>query len=433
MNELLSEALKLAIPSEEEFEKAKRAEKELLEKLNSLALDYRLVGSYARNTWLRGNLEIDVFVLFPATIPKKELENQIIEIGKKIFEKFELRYAEHPYVHGELLGVEVDLVPCYRVESANKIISAVDRTPFHHEWLKERVKGKENDIRLLKLFLKANGLYGAEYKVRGFSGYLCELLIVFYGSFIECIKNARKWDRKTVIDPKKGETRKGEFFFVVDPVDEKRNVAANLSIDNLARFVHLSRLFFENPSIEFFIPKRKRISAGIILKAMELRSSEIFALEFEKPDIVEDNLYPQLERAGRKIFEMLKREDFMPLRFSYFAKDKCYLIFECQIKELSRITRKLGPIFEDHDNVKNFLSKQRVFEPFLEDGRWWAFDFRKHTRPEEAVSEFVVANYQALGKNVGLKLKEGFRILKGEELLSASIIEELAEFLGVRE
>ncbi|MEM4156472.1 MAG: CCA-adding protein, partial [Archaeoglobaceae archaeon] len=156
-------------------------------------------------------------------------------------------------------------------------------------------------------------------------------------------------------------------------------------------------------------------------------------LEFEKPDIVEDNLYPQLERAGRKIFEMLKREGFMPLRFSYFAKDKCYLLFECQIKELSRITRKLGPIFEDHDHVKNFLSKQRVFEPFLEDGRWWAFDFRRHTRPEEAVSEFVVANYQALGKNVGLKLKEGFKILKGEELLSASIIEELAEFLGVRE
>jgi len=432
MDEILGEALKLAVPDEEEVQKARIAEFELRKRLEPFNLDFIFVGSYARNTWLKGNLEIDVFVLFSPELSKKELEERIIQLGKQVFEKYELRYAEHPYVHGELLGVEFDLVPCYKVESAGRIISAVDRTPFHHEWLRERVRGKENDIRLLKLFLKANSIYGAEYKVRGFSGYLCELLIVFYGSFLECLRNARSWTRRTVLDPKRGEVRKGESFFVVDPVDEKRNVAANLSLDNLAKFVHLSRLFFERPSLDFFTRKERRVSDNAIREAMDIRGTEIFALEFERPDIVEDNLYPQLERAGRKIYEMLKREGFMPLRFTYFASERCYILFECQVKELSKITRKLGPEFEDQENTKNFISKNRPFEPFLEDGRWWAFEFRKHTKPEEAVADFAASNYQALGKNVGLKIREGFRILKGEEILSAPVLDKLADFLGIR-
>ncbi|MEM4524410.1 MAG: CCA tRNA nucleotidyltransferase [Archaeoglobaceae archaeon] len=431
IKDVLDEALKIATPDEEEIEKAKRADRILRERLESLKLEFVFVGSYARNTWLKGNLEIDVFIFFPKEKTKEMLEVEIIEIGRKVLDEMELRYAEHPYVHGKVFGVEVDLVPCYKVESAEKIISAVDRTPFHHEWLKDRIKGKEGEVRLLKLFLKANNLYGAEYRVKGFSGYLCELLIVFYNSFLECIKNATNWTRKTVIDVKNGTIREGKNFFVVDPVDEKRNVAANLSIENLAKFVHLSREFLKKPSIEFFIPKKRKIEPEKVLKAMKLRGTEILCIEFEKPNIVEDNLYPQLERAGRKLFEALKREGFSPLRFGFFVKEKCYLVLECEVRELSKITKKIGPIFEDKENVEKFLKKERPFKPFIEDGRWWAFEFRKHTRPEDVIADYVRKNYQALGKNVGLKLAEGFKILKCEEITSSGLIEEISEFLGV--
>lgn len=33
------------------------------------------------------------------------------------------------------------------------------------------------------------GTYGSEFKVGGFSGYLCELLIINYGSFLEVLRN----------------------------------------------------------------------------------------------------------------------------------------------------------------------------------------------------------------------------------------------------
>ncbi len=426
--------LPLVVPSEEEVKKAKAAEEVLRKRLNELGVEYMFVGSYARNTWLKGNLEIDVFILFPENVEREELEERGLEIGKSVLDEYEIRYAEHPYVHGKVLGVEVDVVPCYKVKDPRNIKSAVDRTPFHHMWLKDRIKGKENDVRLFKRFLKVNNLYGAEYKVRGFSGYLCELLVVFYGSFLDVVKNATKWTRRTVIDVPKGEVRKGKSFFVVDPVDEKRNVAANLSLDNLARFVHLSRLFVRQPSESFFLEKEKVPPSKEVLKrALEDRGSAVFVIKFERPDIVEDNLYPQLDRAVRKINEFLERENFMPLRGRHAVKgESCYLIFECQVRELSKVVRKLGPPFEEERHVERFLSKKREFEPFIEEGRWWAYDYRKFCRPEDAVKDFIEKNWRALGKNVGEKLSENFEVYHGVEVLNLGINLELAEFLGVK-
>ena len=212
VEEVIEEALKLVLPEDEEIRKGKEAEEELRRRLDSLGVEYVFVGSYARNTWLKGSLEIDVFLLFPEDVPKEELREKGLEIGKAVLDSYEIRYAEHPYVHGVVKDVEVDVVPCYKLKDARNIKSAVDRTPFHHKWLESRIKGKENEVRLLKGFLKANGIYGAEYKVRGFSGYLCELLIVFYGSFLETVRNARRWTRRTVIDVAKGEVRRERSF-----------------------------------------------------------------------------------------------------------------------------------------------------------------------------------------------------------------------------
>ncbi len=434
VEEVLADALKLVIPDADEVGKAKEAEHELKKRLDAIGIEYVFVGSYARNTWLKGSLEIDVFLLFPDNMDKEELRAKGLEIGKSVLDEYEIRYAEHPYVHGRIRGVEVDIVPCYKLKDARSIKSAVDRTPFHHQWLKERIKGKENEVRLLKGFLKANGIYGAEYKVRGFSGYLCELLVVFYGSFLETLRNARRWTRRTVIDIAKGEVRKGEEFFVVDPVDEKRNVAANLSLDNLAKFVHLSRVFLESPSLDFFKPPKKvEVNRSRIMEILKDRNSAVFAIKFRRPDIVEDNLYPQLERASKKIFEFLKREDFMPLRYFYTAKKDCYLLFECQIKEISRIFKRIGPQFEDEKNVKRFLSRNRPFKPFLEDGRWWAYEYRKYTTPEDAVKHYISTHWHTLGKNVGESILESFEIVSGEGLIEEPIIHELCVFLGVEE
>lgn len=416
IEKVIEDALKLVIPSDEEVARAREAEEELKKRLNAVLskypqLEYRFLGSYARNTWLKGSLEIDVFILFPEDTPMEELERIGLEIGKSVLDEYELRYAAHPYVHGRVLGVEVDVVPCYKLKSPETIKSAVDRTPFHHDWLKDRIKGKENEVRLLKMFLKANEIYGAEYKVRGFSGYLCELLVVFYGSFLDVVRNAVKWTRDTVIDVPNGKVyrKKGGTFFVVDPVDPKRNVAANLSLDNLARFVQICREFLKNPSIDFFIPKEVELDEKRFIEENRV----VVVVAFDRPDIVEDNLYPQLEKACKVVFNNTR--EFMPMRFGYTADNKCYLIFEFGVRELSRFYKHMGPLFEDEENVERFLKKND--KVFIENGRFWAFRERKRVKPWEAVVDVVKKNWRGMGKDVGEKLKEGFEIYVNEEVL----------------
>ena len=133
--------------------------------------DVLQVGSTARGTWLAGDRDIDLFVRFDPDLPREDLETYGLEIGHAVLPEGHQEYAEHPYVKGEFEGFDVDCVPCYRVESATEIRSAVDRTPFHTQYLEARIDDDlANDIRIGKRFLKGIGAYGSDLKTRGFSG-----------------------------------------------------------------------------------------------------------------------------------------------------------------------------------------------------------------------------------------------------------------------
>ncbi len=435
LEEVLKKALEVVVPDREEVEKGRRAERILRDRLERVVesdISYEFVGSYARNTWLKGNLEIDVFLLFPESYTMEELEKKGLEIGKAVVDSYELRYAAHPYVHGVVEGVEVDVVPCYKLKSPERIKTAVDRTPFHHRWLKERIRGKENDVRLLKGFLKAGRLYGAEYRVKGFSGYLCELLVVFYGSFLDVVSAATSFTRKTVIDVNSGKVGKGETFFVVDPVDARRNVAANLSVDNLARFVQRCRSFLKNPAVAYFKPEKVEVKLDEILK--ELRRRNVFCLVTLKPEIVEDNLYTQLERGGKKLFDHLERLGFRPMREQHFADDRfCYILIETEVDELSPVEKRMGPPFEDRKNVEKFLKKHK--NAFVEDGRFWVYAPRKFKNAVKAIEGIAKNEWRVFGKNVGNEVKKWFEVFAGERLIRICVSEEnaeqLAAFLGL--
>lgn len=439
MEDIVKEATNLATPTKSEVTKASMVENELKKRLEKIlkdynGLEYKFLGSYARNTWLRGNLEIDVFILFPEDTPIEELEKKGLEIGKSVVDEFELRYAAHPYVRGRIDGTDIDVVPCYSLKSAENIKSAVDRTPFHHDWLKKRIGGKESDVRILKRFLKSSNLYGAEYSVRGFSGYLCELLILYFGSFQRLIEEGSEFTRTTVIDVINRTVRKeksAKCFTVVDPVDSKRNVAANLSVDNLAKFVEKCRKFIENPSIEYFEDKKSFvISPDRLRKEILKRNTGLMLVEFEKPDIVEDNLFPQLERACKKTYQHLLRKKFSPIRTSYHVTTfKCYLLFETEIKEVARVEKRMGPPFENNKDVKKFIRKETQYKPFLEDGRYYIYRERKDFRVQDAIINFIKNNKRTLGKNLASQMN-GLRFFYSEEIFDKFEDEEIRAFVG---
>ncbi|MFC7166627.1 nucleotidyltransferase domain-containing protein [Halospeciosus flavus] len=126
------------------------------------------VGSTARGTWISGDRDIDLFVRFPADLSRSELERIGLAVGNETLPEGHEEYAEHPYVVGTFEGYDVDLVPCFDVEAATEIRTAVDRTPFHNAYLQERLTDDlAADVRLLKQFLKGIGAYGSNLKTRG--------------------------------------------------------------------------------------------------------------------------------------------------------------------------------------------------------------------------------------------------------------------------
>ena len=86
-------------------------------------------GSVAKGTHLTG-ADVDLFVAFPPDLPRPDLETRGLVLGE-ILERGVHMYAEHPYTRGFFHGIQVEIVPCYRITDASQRMSAVDRTPLH--------------------------------------------------------------------------------------------------------------------------------------------------------------------------------------------------------------------------------------------------------------------------------------------------------------
>ena len=269
MEDILKEVLEDIKPKKAEKKNFKKTKEKLIEKIDEVVTELGLsvkpmiVGSTARGTWLSGEHDIDLFLLFPKDTPRDELEEKGLEIGNKITgDKGREQYAEHPYVNAEIYGFDVDIVPCYDIEDPSKIRSAVDRSPHHQDYIKGWLtEEKSNQVLLLKKFMKGIGAYGSELETHGFSGYLCELLVAHIGPFQEVIRKASEWRKRTILDPEGERDDKdlkklfpNQPLIFVDPVDPGRNVAAAVSMKNYAKFIRASQSFLREPKEEFFFP-----------------------------------------------------------------------------------------------------------------------------------------------------------------------------------
>src|SRR2546428_3395194 len=120
-------------PSPEEEARIENVVRELLERLRatlkSKGWDAKpfLAGSVAKGTHLTGT-EIDVFVAFPPDLPRADLEERGLALGK-LLDKGAHLYAEHPYTRGWYGGFEVATVPRFRAPGASQPMSALYPTP----------------------------------------------------------------------------------------------------------------------------------------------------------------------------------------------------------------------------------------------------------------------------------------------------------------
>jgi tRNA nucleotidyltransferase (CCA-adding enzyme) len=176
LDEILAAARKMCEPDEEERRLISKVADTILNRARSVIEEKRvdaeavLGGSYAKDTWLKGECDIDLFVKFPPDLKMDEFKLIGMDLAKEILKGYPtlVRYAEHPYLEGFVDGVRVNIVPCFNVKP-KRWISAADRSPYHTEYVKKHLKEElKGEVRLLKKFIKARGVYGAEVKTRGF-------------------------------------------------------------------------------------------------------------------------------------------------------------------------------------------------------------------------------------------------------------------------
>jgi len=434
--EVIKEALKLSIPSKSEYEYMNEIKEKVLSIAEQHAKVYNcevmLCGSFAKNTWLPKKYEMDVFILFSPKVDRDRLEELGLIIGKKVAEdlgaEYVIEYAEHPYVRIKYRDVQIDLVPAYKVEKAGEKISAVDRTPFHTTYVKEKIKNILNDeVRLLKKFMLANEIYGADAKVSGFSGYVCELLIIHYGTFLNVLKAAANWKPVTIIDIENYYSEhereflpkifKGQPLIIIDPVDKDRNAAAAVSVENYFKFINLARKFLENPSISFFEPKKyEPISEAELIKHQMDRRIELIILRFFRPKVVDDIIYPQMRKFAKRIEDILSKYSFKVLNKGVFCNEKyCYLVLEMEIFKLPKIEKKIGPIFFDLENSRKFLEKYKDYLTYVENDRWVAEVPRKFVRAIDKIIDSLSKDEKTLRDKgipsfVAMQISKGFDI-----------------------
>jgi len=340
-----------------------------LERVAPPAVEVRLAGSLAKGTALLGNNEFDIFMLFPRHYPHHEMAMMGMHYARRAFAgmRHSARYAEHPYLQVFYRDYHADIVPAYKIGSISERGSSVDRSQLHTNYINAKLDARaKGDVRLLKRFMKNFGIYGAELRVEGFSGYLCELLIAHHGSLLELMKSAAKWGSQPVIDTEKhlGEDAARRKFsaplVVIDPTDPNRNVAAVVAQTSLSRFIFECRRFLASPSENFFFAKKSARGAREIAAAMKARGTRCLAVRFAAPEVVPDVLWPQLKKAAQALSKSLSSQDFSVFGAYHWSDGKeCVVLFELDHWELPAICKATGPSVRFARDVDAFVKKHK--------------------------------------------------------------------------
>ena len=403
-----------------------------------------LVGSVAKNTALKGKSDIDIFIAFPLGTDKQHLKKVGLDLAHMCCDEFDVdaqhHYASHPYVTTEIEGCEVDIVPCYAINDGSELKSAVDRTILHTRYVKDKLsESQQDEVLLLKRFMAMTGTYGSEFKVGGFAGYLCELLIIHYGNFENTLKEAIKWKHGHSIDLENYNTSKlfeGDSLIVIDPTDMNRNVAAALRLNKMAEFIQSARNFmFSDNKEDYFYPLKRNIKKEDILAKFDKRNSDLIAIKFNIPDMPLDTLHPQLKKTCEALEKKLNKEEFNVFKADYWSDEiiTCVILLEMASSKLNAIKVNVGPKVFINQACENFAAKYGRENCYIHD------DFLVHTQEREfGNAEDLVGyiftpehiNLIKVGKNLKKTLIDTHKFIEIDEIENDGYWEFLDDFIN---
>jgi len=385
-------------------------------------------GSYAKDTWLSKEADIDIFIKFKKTVSDEKFTEITKKVGFESLKKYNpyVRYSEHPYVEARIKKTKINVVPCYEV-NLGEWKSSADRSPFHTKHMQKSLTTKmRNEVRILKTFLKVNKIYGAEIAKQGFSGYVSEVLILNFNNFENVIKSIAQIQQGQII----GKTSKvfETAIVIIDPIDSNRNLAAAISNENIGKFILLCRAFENKPNLEFFNQKKLKLSKNNWENVLVVK----FNFKMRSPDII----WGQIKKATTSLATQLQLGGFNVLRNKAYSDErgKAYLFFLLESTKIPINYSKSGPDFFRVSDCNSFISKNIAKTELMwinDDGKIIALEKRRQNEVVKFMTE-LLRNKLQTGVPKGLQndFRKGVKITVGNKNLSKSIKEAISDLIS---
>ena len=417
MDKLLTEILKTLKPSKEEESAFISVTNNVLKRLNSSLKDAKAIlgGSGAKETWLKGSHDVDIFVLFNyAKFKENHLSiSDLLEKSlKKNFKAIKRIPGSRDYFQIKEKGYIFEIVPILNIKKAEESLNITDISPLHVSWVNTHKKLCD-EIRLTKAFCKAQKVYGAESYIKGFSGYLLEILAIHYKSFHQLLKSASKWKEHDVIDTEKYYKNSKEALnslnrsklisplIVIDPVQKERNVAAALDKEKFIQFKEASKKFLKKPDKSFFTKKELDIQQ---LKK-KAKANTLILLEAKASGSKEDIIGCKLLKVFTYLHNQLTFNDFIIKNngWDFDRKNKAILWYIIDKKKLTETKKVVGPPVKSKYHAKRFRQKHK--NAFTEKGKLCAHIKRKYREPSALIKSIIKEEHiKGLTTSITLKI-----------------------------
>ena len=370
-----------------------------------------LGGSGAKGTWLKLANDADIFVCFDYN-KYKDKSDQLSDILEKkikpLFPRLTRLHGSRDYFQFEKHGFTFEIIPILDIKDAKQAKNITDVSPLHAKWVTKKAnKTLRDEIRLTKQFCKANNAYGAESYIRGFSGYMCEVLTIHYGSFLKLARAVSKWKEKEIIDTKKyykgkdilmelNKSKTISPLILIDPVQKDRNAAAALSDEKFNNFIQACRKFLKKPSKELF--KEKKLTEDGLKK----KSKNVIILKVKTVKRKEDVAGAKLVKAFEYLTAQLEKNDFKIIEkgWDWSKEVDGLLYFIINKTPLEKIKIHSGPTIKTKEHVKRFKAKHKT--TFTKGNRIFAKVKREFTKPEDLIRKLIKQEY----------IKEKFKQIK---------------------
>jgi len=434
------EILKDIKPTSKQTSEEEEFANSIINKINKIPgkhISAIVAGSFGKGTNLANTKDFDIFILYPKDMKRDEFVQEGLATAQAVFKGYfwEKAYSEHPYIRGVINNYKVEVVPAYKINPGEEIISAVDRTSLHLLFILKNMKATQKDeVRLLKQFMKAIDCYGADSEVFGFSGYLCELLILFYGDFITLLTHAANWETPIkftlVKEQEVNLTKFNDPLVVIDPVDENRNVASAVSDKQLSTFIAASRSFLQYPNKDFFNKKpNKQITYHQMVGLLD--NFELGIIEFDVKDMLKEVVWSKVRKNTKKIITHLEFLDFNILKNDIFYKEgdtKCYLVILVESLVLPIYKQVIGPPVCDMKNSQNYLDNTKaILGPYIKDYRWYSIKQREIRDIKTALLNYLPENCE-LDTNIFVG-----QDIRNLYLIKTEVLDFLSDFFITKE